>query len=239
MTYYITEVMQSFVLPRLLVQCVGLLVISFSRQIRQLHMTICKFLLPSRLWSQCTGCYIFCIHAGAAQFGKWEESRSRGCSRSLGNSTLSQWCWFYQSSPCLVLLSRVEVKHRVRWKWRQERKESVCGCRNIPPQMCLTYLWQVEVLRVALHQKLLGHDIDSEVDLLALLCKGAVPPVQAGDPVPARVHRTAEVTVTWGARPAQAVGIHRTLSVIVVRNTARKNRSLLAWHAKKLHNDYW
>lgn len=143
MTYYITEVMQPFVLPRLLFQYVGLLVISFSlfffflfflnfALIRQIHMTICKFLLPSRLWSQCTGCYIFCIHAVAAQFGKWEESRSRGCSRSLGNSTLSQWCWFYQSSPCLVLLSRVEVKHRVRWKWRQERKESVCGCGNIP-----------------------------------------------------------------------------------------------------------
>lgn len=168
--------------------------------------TVCKWHL---LDSCCKGCHSSHNHPWAVQSGRWEGSRSRGCSRSSGNSTVSLWCWLEQSPPCQVSLFKTEAKHQSKTKTMKSHK------RGSFLQRILTNLWQVKALKIFLQQKVLAQHEHSDADLLALLGVRAMLFVQAGDPVVAQ--GTAEVAVTWGARPL-AAGIDRALCV-AVRNT--------------------
>lgn len=113
-------------------------------------------------------------------------------------------------------------KQNIRVKSKQGRRDKERHKTGSFHQRFLTYFWQVKVFGVRLHQKVLARHVHSDVDLLVLLGVGTVLLVQAGNPVV--VHRTAEVTVTWGARPELATGIHGALSVIVVGNTVERKR---------------
>lgn len=176
--------------------------------------TVCKWHL---LDSCCKGCHSSHNHPWAVQSGRWEGSRSRGCSRSSGNSTVSLWCWLEQSPPCQVSLFKTEAKHQSKTKTMKSHK------RGSFLQRILTYLWQVKALKIFLQQKVLAQHEHSDADLLALLGVRAMLFVQAGDPVVAQ--GTAEVAVTWGARPL-AAGIPRALCV-AVRNTVEMHVFLL------------
>lgn len=176
--------------------------------------TVCKWHLR---YSCCKGCHSSRNHPWAVQSGRWEGSRSRGCSRSSGNSTVSLWCWLEQSPPCQVSLFKTEAKHQSKTKTMKSHK------RGSFLQRILTYLWQVKALKIFLQQKVLAQHEHSDADLLALLGVRAMLFVQAGDPVVA--HGTAEVAVTWEARPL-AAGIHRALCV-AVRNTVEMHVFLL------------
>lgn len=176
--------------------------------------TVCKCHL---LHSCCKDCHTPRNHSWAVQSGRWEGSRSRGCSRSSGNSTVSLWCWLEQSPPCQVSLFKTEAKHQSETETMESHK------RGSFLQRILTYVWQVKALKIFLQQKVLAQHEHSDADLLALLGVRAVLFVQAGDPVV--VHGTAEVAVTWGARPL-AAGIHRALCVEVRKTRKVKNMHL-------------
>lgn len=87
------------------------------------------------------------------------------------------------------------------------------------------------MLGVVLHQEVFRPQVDSDVDPGSLLSIGAVLLIRTQDPVSAAVNWTADVALTWRACPMLTAGVHRTLGLTVIRNTAEKKKYfLLKWY---------